>query len=426
MQVVFVPEASPDNMVMEHASMQLWRPSRVEGEPVTGDPDSWRSLYKPGEERRYSSSSGSTHSVPARTASGRSGASSEFLPTLPTPTRQGSRAPSLPTMAAFAPRDPEINPWLLNSPVDYSKPDETKSHFPGAYNPRGPPNIPMGRSAPNLSYPVGLTRPVGFTQPKTDPDLQASSTRIAALRGRTEIGGKGGDYKQEDFGDMRGGFRRAATTTGQQSLMSFATTASSGTRTIAISGATNLKSQSMLHCTPTEPLMVLFTKNAKTNTYGVVGITIDDHTHANYLACQCMSGTECRISTLEQRNKTSLNVLRLGPGGTVASKFAGVPQWDILPLSESLRGERAARQAGSSKIWRKMMRVSMCHANRVSCVEFGGKPCICLTPKNEGELMACLGSWHRGRLGLLKESYRREMVEWDRGRYQTTGNVIQS
>jgi len=422
--------------------MQLWRPSRVEGEPVTDDPDSWGSLYQPGEGRRYSSSTDSNHSVPARTASGRSAASSEFHQTRPT--RQNSLAPSSLSMATFAPRDPEFNPWSLTSSVDHPNPNDIDSYAPNTYNSRGPSNIPLRRSPMNPYQPVGHTHPIGQTHPighthpvghprpvdrtppKIAPDFPASSTRIAALRGWIEVGEKGRGYKWEEHGEMRGAFKRARTATGQESLMSFATTASSGTKTIAISGATNLKSQSTLHCKPTEPLMVLFTKNPKTDTHSVVGVMVDDDTYANYFACQCLNGTNCRISILEQKSKTCLNILRLGPGGTVASRFAGVPQCDILPLSDSLRGERMARQAGSSKMWRKMMRVTICHNNPASCVEFAGKPCICLTPDNEGELMTCLASWHRGRLGLLKEWYRREMVEWDRNRYQTTGNVIQS
>lgn len=101
---------------------------------------------------------------------------------------------------------------------------------------------------------------------------------------------------------------------------------------------------------------------------------------------------------------------------------------DVLPLAEALRGQRgsliASRTGG--RAWRNgLTRVSICFVAVERRMEFAGMPCQC-PGKTEVDLMECLRLGHRGRLGLLKELYRRDMVAWNEGRHGNNVNVVRA
>ena len=70
-----------------------------------------------------------------------------------------------------------------------------------------------------------------------------------------------------------------------------------------------------------------------------------------------------------------------------------------------------------------MIRVSVCFERVKGRMEFAGLPCGCVV-RTEGELMECLRLGHRGRLGLVKEMYRRGMVGWNRMRFEDLVDVV--
>lgn len=183
-----------------------------------------------------------------------------------------------------------------------------------------------------------------------------------------------------------------------------------------------------LHCKPTEPVLVLFTRNPETGLHGIVAVSLDQRVGANYHGCRCTRMPACRVTAVEMGENGGggpLPVLRLGgvEGGAARSV-----RWDILPLAEAMKGRRSAAGASGAsgregRAWRRVIRVTMCFETVDKRCEFGGLPCTC-PARTEGELMECLVRGHRGRLGLLRESFRRETMEWYKRRYLHPVNVV--
>ncbi|KAK4210057.1 hypothetical protein QBC37DRAFT_429290 [Rhypophila decipiens] len=286
--------------------------------------------------------------------------------------------------------------------------------------------------AAKASSAFDFSKPAPRPQLRIPPDYPAASNRIATLRGWQDIGRGSRPFAMEEYGQLRGNIQRAGTRTGAETLHSFVTKSVFSVQDVPIAGSMNLKSTGALHCMPTDPLLVLFTKNLKTGLPGIVSVAVDDTIIANYAVCHCLTGiapdgSECRISAIERSGGGKpLNLLRLGSGGTVASTYDGRSQWDLLPLAETRRGERSSRQRRSNKAWCNVIRVSICHQTKADRFHFSGTPCGCPRPKKVGDLIACLALGHRGLLGCLKEWYRNELVEWKSNRYQLSGNVIQT
>ncbi|KAK0716831.1 hypothetical protein B0T26DRAFT_675247 [Lasiosphaeria miniovina] len=210
------------------------------------------------------------------------------------------------------------------------------------------------------------------------------------------------------------------------SMLSSFSTASYTTKPVSVVAGANVATTGTLHCKPTEPRLVLFTQNCETKVHGFVSVAIDQKTAANYKACECTSDLNCKKAFLERGTggtSQPLTVLRLGG----CPKANGIPApWNLLPLAEPLRafaGTAARNSNPNSKAWRKVIRISMCFEQVNLRKEFSGWPCTCAPAATEGRLMDCLGQWHRGRLGFVKEVSRRERVEWYNLRYQNSVHV---
>jgi hypothetical protein len=182
-----------------------------------------------------------------------------------------------------------------------------------------------------------------------------------------------------------------------------------------------------LHCKPSEPMLVLFTRDVKTGSHGIVAVSLDQRVTANYHACECTRMPNCRLTVIEKtgndgRSVGALPVLRLG--GVQGNR----PWWDILSLAESMKSRRSMNEASSSgdrrhRVWQRVIRVTMCFQTAAERSEFAGHPCTC-TPRFEWQLMKCLLEGHRGRLGIIRENYRRDMVRWYDGRYRQRVNMV--
>jgi hypothetical protein len=178
-----------------------------------------------------------------------------------------------------------------------------------------------------------------------------------------------------------------------------------------VSGGPNLAGTGTLHCRPIEPLLVFFTENKETGRHGIVGVALDQRTGPNFQPCGCLTNAECTDAMIERgRGDEPLDVLR--PGDRT--------RWDILPFAEPLRGRRhGTNTAAGGRVIRVSIRLPGANQRR----DFCGGPCNC-TVATEGQLMNCLAEFHRGRLGALKELYRRELNNWHSMRYQNQRHVI--
>jgi hypothetical protein len=212
--------------------------------------------------------------------------------------------------------------------------------------------------------------------------------------------------------------RQGSTTSMSSSNLSVASSSSttshtSTTRSVSVGGGPNLAGTGTLHCRPMEPLLVFFTHTRESNQYGIVGVRLGQSTGVNFRPCECLTkANECTDAMIEPgQGEKYLDVLRLGNGS----------QWDMLPLAESLHSRRANKDTGIGKVIRVTIRFPTVDQR----AQFGGRPCNC-SVATEGELMKCLQQLpsHRGKLGLVKEVYRRELNKWSTMRYDNQRHVV--
>ncbi|KAK3900365.1 hypothetical protein C8A05DRAFT_36016, partial [Staphylotrichum tortipilum] len=416
-------------MVLEHASMQLWRPNRLTGERVmVGDDPS-----EDGAGRRYSSTSSSDTLRPAAAS-----------PTLP-PLRSSPQLVTSPHFAAQIRSDhqPQQPSWDNNpSPTDRNPPPLASAGLFIDLN-FNPPSTagPPSRRAPSIRNLFGSSSASSrATQPAPAPPTPPSPQQNRTSRGW-------GPFYPRHPPD-----RRATTHTTRMptpptppparnsramSVLSTASTSTTTTRPVVLTGTATTAPTGTLHTMPTEPLLILFTRPAPPNpskplphtTPSIMAITLDHKTTANYRACRCASHHDCVMTALERGSGSGSNFTSSG-----ALKVMRVGRVDVLPLADALRSKRGglvvsrAAQAdnapGGGGIWKKgVIRVSMCFAALTGRMRFAGLPCKCVVT-TEGELMECLALGHRGKLGLVKEVYRRAMVEWNRGRGCYTAQLL--
>ncbi|KAK3381240.1 hypothetical protein B0H63DRAFT_475150 [Podospora didyma] len=373
LQVVFV--LGSNQRVKEFASLQLWRPMRLEGERVMNDADASGGPYSSDDSRRYSTASSVETVHPLRPASDPIPPSHSESPWLQSPIQTQSS----PLLQAQIQRGPTSNRTM------------SQTYYGGYDDPHQPPYSANGIPIRNVLSPASMG------------SASASTSLTSTIRPR---------------------FWRKSPTSPKPdrsvagSVLSSFSTASHATKPISVSGGANVASTGTLHCKPTEPFLVLFTQNFETSIHGIVAVSLDQKTAANYKACECMSNPNCCIAALERGagGDGPLKVIRLGGSPKT------VTRWDLLPLSEPLRDQRASRASRAGKTWRKVIRISMCFERVDLRKELAGWPCNCTTT-TEGQLMDCLNKWHRGRLGLVKEISRRERAEWYKMRYQNLVHV---
>ncbi|KAK3331586.1 hypothetical protein B0T19DRAFT_352359 [Cercophora scortea] len=392
LQVVFV--MGLDGKVMEYASLQLWRPSRLEGERVIEDSDD--TGYNDGDGRKSSTSSSETIRLSRSTT---------------TPISFSRNSPQR-SRSSYAMQTPDHSLFRAQAGEG---PAEERSLSPtdltGSFT-AWPPQLtstndtirqqPQRKSRLSLSSISNQAR----NMPPIPTSPVSTQTNLTRYRNSLPNG-----------------------TSTANSMRSSMSTASYATRSVSVVGTSNVATTGTLHCKPTEPLLVLFTQSGgSTNAHGIVAVALDHTTGCNYSACQCISRPlECRVAALERGSGGNgpLNVIRLsGNSSPLPSTSQSRPaQWDILPLSEPLRSQRASRASRAGKTWRKVIRISICFERMELRRHFAGMPCDC-PATTEGELIDCLARWDRGRLGLVKEAARREWEDWHYMRFRNQTDIV--
>ncbi|KAK3366785.1 hypothetical protein B0T24DRAFT_368237 [Lasiosphaeria ovina] len=381
LQVIFV--LSSNQKVKEFTASQLWRPMRLEGERVTND-----------------SATGSIPLSGVNDSPRSSIASAETIrPLHPSPTQMSS-----------SPRSQSV--WL--STQASGSPTSGRGGWNPAYVGNSDDTPQQARN------PTASMAGASFAQ-----NFQTAGSRASAWSATTAASATTRSWMWQQNDNVAA---NPATTkpvrTG--SMISSFSTASYATKPVSVAAGANVATTGTLHCKPTEPRLVLFTQNCETGIHGFVSVALDQKTAANYKACECTSDPNCKKAFLERGTggtSQPLTVLRLGG----CPKPNGIPApWNLLPLAEPLRavaGTAARNSNPSNKAWRKVIRISMCFEHVNLRKEFSGWPCTCVPAATEGQLMDCLGQWHRGRLGLVKEVSRRARAEWYKLRYQNLVHV---
>jgi len=360
-QVIFV--IGSGQIIKENASVQLWRPIRLDGERLVNDSEM--------EHLSYGGDPGWRQNTP----------SSKIAQRLsPAPLDPGSG-------------DRNSRTWSTRAAQSSDNADRDRQYSP----------LEVGAQSPPRQTGSTIMQHTTRAAPR-----QPNSTPVPA---------------EED--NALTGTDTAGAPSDSSSSASIALGQSYSPRRVSVGGLTNLSGTGTLHCKPTEPLLVLFTQNCETHLHNIIAIALDPRTEVNYRRCHyCASSASCCHATLERGTSGGKLLCALSLGDpTIIPDSALMPRWNILPLSQPLRGRRMSLPANDA--WRKVVRVSICFEQMEQRRELVGQPCRC-NVTTEGLLMTCLGHWHRGRLGMVKEWYRRVLGEWHRKRYPNQAAVVES
>ncbi|RBR12934.1 uncharacterized protein FIESC28_08425 [Fusarium coffeatum] len=151
---------------------------------------------------------------------------------------------------------------------------------------------------------------------------------------------------------------------------------------------------------PRSPLLVLFVgPKGPEARRSIVAITLDKWTETQRDKCKCLRFPECPITAIGS-SRTLIDARRL-----VGEK------WDLLPLAASRRDAQYP--------WLGLIRVSIWFPAPELRKRFGGGPCRC--PKEtEGELELCHMQGHQGLFGVVKDFYRRLLIQY----HDETDNLV--
>ena len=146
---------------------------------------------------------------------------------------------------------------------------------------------------------------------------------------------------------------------------------------------------------PSNPLLVLFTRDPESSERSIVSIKIDGETKPNPKRCNCHRSLHCAITTIERRDGT--------PPTLFAKRLEDSLRWDLLRLPTAPSN------------WDGLLRVSILFPTVEARHRFGGSHCTCRTV-TEGDVDVCLSKGHQGILGMVRVYYRRQMVLWQQQR----------
>lgn len=388
--------------IKEFAALQLWLPSRLEGirahdadsigEEYVGqvdEPSLFRSRTSITTSRDRSTSLNMTNAIPRRPVGGEASPAS--------PARRGSVP-----LSNFG-RSQTRNSW------------STRGTTAAGWSPT-PLVSPMTTSFASprrVSTVLGTaSRPL-----QSDPETRYTS-RTGSLSSNST---SSTETMRRQYGGRQGSFSAPSVNT-MATSMSTATA-----RSVSVSGHGNTTAVGTLHCKPSEPLLVFFTRDLDTGTHGIVALSLEQRVAANFEACKCTTSPGCHVTAIEAirgqgGGSDILPVTRLG-------SLAGAPMWwDILSLAESMKSRRSSMESfgaagGGSRAWQRVIRVSMQFETLDERKRFAGQPCTC-EKKLQGQLLACLSEGHRGHLGAVREIHRRQMVDWYQRRYQQQVNMV--
>lgn len=412
-----IPVNGNSQMIEELCSLQLWLPDRLDGDRVNDDVDAVDehvndTFTSPSRVPTFASQAWATSPTMDQTAFSR------VMPRDPRQ-RQSSSTPSSSTMDHMA--------FSRAMPLDPQR--RRRSSTPASHasqkNTRDPWN-PSGATASDhlSSSPTSLTRLSTFPRrtsngpvsPSRGPQRDQPSRES---RASLSSGSSSSNSTLRRRHDGRQGSVSA------QSINTTATSVSTATaRPVSISGDGNTAAVGTLHCKPSEPMLVFFTRDIRTGVRGILALSLDERFEVNYHACACAKRPGCPVTVIEKAKGESgsggpLSILRLGgvPGRE--------PWWNILSLAEPMKSHRSTASATDkgNRVWQKVIRISMCFETALQRNEFAGHPCYCAN-RSEGDLLACLQASHKGRLGLVREKFRRETVGWYHRRYRNQVNML--
>jgi hypothetical protein len=380
-RTIFVFDGS-NVMLQEYASLQLWIPARMEGEPANNHDSG--DLYESHDFRRPSLQTSS------RAATFRT--SGDLHPASPTSSRQS---------------------WAMSS-----SPQNTTSRRLYSPTPQHAPPPPRSMTSPTVEHGSRNRTSSGFSL------FRRQQPRQEHQRQRTPSVFSSSSNSSSSSATLRRGVRQDSIST--QSATTNMTSVSTSTRAMSISGVANVAGVGTLHSKPTEPMLVLFTRHGETGVHGIVAVQLDHDATVNYRDCKCKYSERCPVSVLSMKRGGPLPVLRLGG---VEGTAAHPARWNILPLAEAMKGQAAGSASGGrgDSAWRRVIRLSMCFDTVNGRKEFAGLPCNCRSDgpgTTQGELMECLKQCHRGKLGFVRESHRRETAAWHARRFGRQANVV--
>lgn len=186
---------------------------------------------------------------------------------------------------------------------------------------------------------------------------------------------------------------RSTTTT--SSNMSCSSLGSEHNVTVRVEGTSIGTGYGTIRNPPRSPLLVLFTRSmGPESKRSIVAITLDKWTDIQMNRCKCLqSPLQCPITALESSREL-----------IDARRFDG-DKWDLLPLAASRDGEQ--------RRWYGLTRVSIWFPTPDLRKKFGGESCRC-SKETEGELEACHLQGHQGLLGVVRDVYRRLLIQYHR------------
>lgn len=203
------------------------------------------------------------------------------------------------------------------------------------------------------------------------------------------------------------------TTATSVTVQSNSSSTSDTTVTVHESGQTKT---ALIHTMPLKPMLVLFTRDAKTDHRAIVAVSIDEKTVPNPQGCWCQQGAgpdgkPCKITVLEQSGGDEvLDAKRL---------YSSTGQWDLLPLCANRRKEKRGF-AGAE--WRGLNRVSILFPGVEARFMFGGGFCAC-RQRTKGEVIECMRKGHVGLLGQVRVHYRNAAEKWFQARHGKNEHV---
>ncbi|KAJ4014616.1 hypothetical protein NW752_007387 [Fusarium irregulare] len=189
-------------------------------------------------------------------------------------------------------------------------------------------------------------------------------------------------------------------TTTNSSGMSHKSIGSQHSVTVSLGGSSVGTGYGTIRQPPRTPLLVLFVgpkgPEAKRS---IVAITLDKWTESQRDKCKCLRFPECPITAIGSSRAV-----------VEARRLIGA-KWDLLPLAASRKDEQYR--------WLGLIRVSIWFPAPELRKKFGGGPCRC--PKEtEGELELCHMQGHQGLFGVVKDFYRRLLIQY----HEETDNLV--
>ncbi|MBE3042938.1 hypothetical protein IMZ48_10280, partial [Candidatus Bathyarchaeota archaeon] len=202
---------------------------------------------------------------------------------------------------------------------------------------------------------------------------------------------------------------RTLSVSSNATTMTMQSTSSSTSDTTVTIGGGNHTRTVLVHTRPTKPMLVLFTRDPKTDHRAIVAVSIDEKTIPS--PHKGPDGKLGKLTVLAQaEGKKALEARRLQ---------SQQGQWDLLPLCANRRNER--RGFGGAA-WRDLNRVSILFLDVDAHFQFGDGFCQCRR-QTRGEESECMRRGHVGLLGQVRVYYRNEATRYYDGRYGANVHV---